>query len=191
VNINHIKYMMKRNNSGFTVLELLMVIAIISILAALLLSGVTAATKRGRINATKTLIETISIASRTYRNDFFLYPLDGNGDSGIPGISGESPAECLYYFLGAQFVAGVNSSSTNGPYFEFRNRNKKAVTSSTIDFNGDGTSNEPLLAVVDSWGNQLRYSNPGTHNTNSIDIYSLGPDGQDDSGNDDDITNWK
>ncbi|KPK84420.1 MAG: hypothetical protein AMJ81_05640 [Phycisphaerae bacterium SM23_33] len=40
----------------------------------------------------------------------------------------------------------------------------------------------------DSWGNAYVYQCPGQHNTNSYDLYSFGPDGQD--GTEDDIDNW-
>ena len=39
----------------------------------------------------------------------------------------------------------------------------------------------------DPWGNDYVYTYPGAHNTNSYDLYSLGPDGRE--GNDD-IDNW-
>ena len=39
----------------------------------------------------------------------------------------------------------------------------------------------------DPWGNPYVYHCPGTHNTTSYDLYSLGPDGRE--GNDD-IDNW-
>jgi general secretion pathway protein G len=39
----------------------------------------------------------------------------------------------------------------------------------------------------DPWGNDYVYKYPGTHNVNSYDLYSLGPDGHE--GNDD-IDNW-
>jgi len=41
----------------------------------------------------------------------------------------------------------------------------------------------------DPWGNDYRYKNPGEHNPDSIDIFSLGPDGIE--GTDDDIGNWE
>ena len=40
----------------------------------------------------------------------------------------------------------------------------------------------------DPWGNQYVYHYPGTHNVNSYDLYSLGPDGREGGG--DDIDNW-
>jgi general secretion pathway protein G len=39
----------------------------------------------------------------------------------------------------------------------------------------------------DPWGNDYVYKYPGVHNTNSYDLYSMGPDGHE--GNDD-IDNW-
>ncbi|MBN2327091.1 MAG: type II secretion system major pseudopilin GspG [Candidatus Omnitrophica bacterium] len=41
----------------------------------------------------------------------------------------------------------------------------------------------------DPWENEYVYENPGKHNSNGYDLYSMGPDGR--SGTDDDITNWK
>ena len=40
----------------------------------------------------------------------------------------------------------------------------------------------------DPWGNPYVYRQPGRHNTNSYDLYSFGPDGQEGGG--DDIDNW-
>lgn len=41
---------------------------------------------------------------------------------------------------------------------------------------------------VDPWGQSFKYRNPGIHNTNSYDIYSIGSDKKE--GTDDDIGNW-
>ena len=41
---------------------------------------------------------------------------------------------------------------------------------------------------ADPWGRQYQYSNPGKHNTDGYDVWSLGPDGAD--GTDDDVGNW-
>jgi general secretion pathway protein G len=39
----------------------------------------------------------------------------------------------------------------------------------------------------DPWGNEYAYRYPGTHNVNSYDLYSMGPDGREGG---DDIDNW-
>ncbi len=41
---------------------------------------------------------------------------------------------------------------------------------------------------MDPWGNEYIYRAPGSHNADSYDLSSAGPDGQE--GTDDDITNW-
>jgi general secretion pathway protein G len=42
--------------------------------------------------------------------------------------------------------------------------------------------------VLDPWGHPYKYSNPGKHNPDGYDVYSMGEDGQD--GADDNIGNW-
>jgi general secretion pathway protein G len=41
----------------------------------------------------------------------------------------------------------------------------------------------------DPWGNFFQYACPGTHNPDSFDVWSLGPDGA--NGTPDDIGNWQ
>ena len=43
--------------------------------------------------------------------------------------------------------------------------------------------------VKDPWGHPYQYRNPGKHNPDRYDVFSMGPDGQPDT--DDDIGNWK
>ncbi len=43
-------------------------------------------------------------------------------------------------------------------------------------------------AIIDPWGNKIQYRNPGTHNTTGVDVFSSGPDGQQNTP--DDIGNW-
>ncbi len=42
---------------------------------------------------------------------------------------------------------------------------------------------------ADPWGNPYQYFNPGQRNAQGYDLYSLGPDGQDNT--EDDSPNWK
>lgn len=44
-------------------------------------------------------------------------------------------------------------------------------------------------AQRDAWDNEFKYVTPGKHNTQSYDVWSTGPDGQD--GTADDIGNWE
>lgn len=42
--------------------------------------------------------------------------------------------------------------------------------------------------ILDPWGHKVQYRNPGRRNPAGVDVFSLGPDGQE--GTDDDIGNW-
>ncbi len=43
-------------------------------------------------------------------------------------------------------------------------------------------------ALIDPWGNPYQYNYPGRKNSDSYDVYSMGPDGK--AGTEDDIGNW-
>ncbi len=43
---------------------------------------------------------------------------------------------------------------------------------------------------LDPWGNPYQYRYPGVHRKYKFDLYSFGPNGKDDGGKGDDITNW-
>ena len=52
----------------------------------------------------------------------------------------------------------------------------------------DHWSRQMDAEVRDPWGNSYQYLNPGKHNPDRYDIWSMGPDGQ--PGTADDIGNW-
>lgn len=43
-------------------------------------------------------------------------------------------------------------------------------------------------ALIDPWGRKIAYCNPGKHNAGGYDVFSSGPDGVENTG--DDIGNW-
>lgn len=49
---------------------------------------------------------------------------------------------------------------------------------------------DSINLFYDAWDRPMRYRFPGVYNPESFDIYSVGPDGQDDGGRNDDIGNW-
>lgn len=86
-------------NRGFTLLEMLVVIGIISILIALLLPTLTAARRNARNAATKATMHNMKIALENYRMESGTYPINPTGtgrifDSGVgwapPGYYGTS-----------------------------------------------------------------------------------------------------
>ena len=88
---------------------------------------------------------------------------------------GEYPPSAA--FADNSFKAWLEDSSPlpwNGSYMHFKSED---LTSGS----------DPVL---DPWNKAYKYKSPGSHNSGFIDIYSFGPDGADDSGTGDDITNW-
>lgn len=61
----------------------------------------------------------------------------------------------------------------NGPYMKIKEK----------ELNAEGE-------YLDAWGNPFVYVNPGTRNEYSYDLHSVGPNGQGDGSDKDDITNW-
>lgn len=65
--------------SGFTLMELMIVMVILSILAAIVMGNYATSTKRGRDNRRKSDLRNIMTALETYYNDKGSYPLGVNG----------------------------------------------------------------------------------------------------------------
>jgi hypothetical protein len=111
----------------------------------------------------RNLIDNLTQAAKQYELDWNAYPPSGN--TGL--------------------VEKLKSAGAKKiPYFEFR----------------AGMLNDKH-EVLDPWGHPLAYRNNASnypanledktaHNKTSFDLYSFGPDGQDDGGSGDDITNW-
>lgn len=66
------------SDKGFTLIEILVILGIISILAGLIMSGGTAAKKKAKIYQAKTMIASLETALALYHVDFGTYPAAGN-----------------------------------------------------------------------------------------------------------------
>jgi prepilin-type N-terminal cleavage/methylation domain-containing protein len=161
---------------GFTLMELLTVIAIIGILAGLLLPALGAARKRARIAKCVTTIACLQTALSMYSVDYGMYPPSSasgtqrNGNS-CHGDLGGSPNNLVNAFT---------ATTMGGPYMEFKGK----------DLDEDTDFSRPVL--LDPWGQAYIYvcrkaldgSNAGdgpfhpdsNPNNNTYNIYSLGLD---------------
>jgi len=82
---------MRKRKKGFTLIELMIVIAIIAILAAVLVPNFMRAREASRLTACKSNLKNISTAVETYSNDFDgLYPggVGGLNKTAIPSVAG-------------------------------------------------------------------------------------------------------
>jgi general secretion pathway protein G len=165
---------------GFTLVELLVVILIISILAGVLIMVITHIIERQRRVAVEHLIVALDKACDNYFSDFREYP----------PTRPYSGSQNLHYYLGRRFkyttVGGTNPADPliikhKDPYMSFE--------SHWLEGNPKNTYPDPPRYIVDAWGYRLIYKNPGIKNKGKVDIYSPGPDGESDT--EDDIINLR
>lgn len=94
-----------RNKQGFTLIELVIVMAIIAILAALIIGAITVARRTARETANRTNAHTLQTALEAYYASHKNYP-------SIPTNTSFSAAATTTYFLGA--APSLDSTSCNG-----------------------------------------------------------------------------
>ena len=131
-------------HSGFTLVEMLLVLVILSILGAIVYQNYAGHVIKARKVAAQTQMQVFRTGFARYEMENDRFP---QGRDGMLSLV-QKPREARNW---------------HGPYI-------------------DGSMPK------DPWGNDYLYECPGTHNRDSYDLWSAGPDGI--SGTEDDITNW-
>ena len=140
----------QRQQQGFTLIEVMVVLVILGILATLVVPRIMGRPDEARVIAAKQDINSIGQALKLYRLDNHAYP---STDQGLQALV-TKPA---------------------GPPVP-----PNWKTSGYLD-----------RLPKDPWGNEYKYLNPGVHNSNDVDIFSLGADGAaGGEGNDADVGSW-
>jgi prepilin-type N-terminal cleavage/methylation domain-containing protein len=134
---------------AFTLVELLVVIALIGVLAALLLSALSSAQQRARATQTTSTMEAFAAACETFFQDHGQYPgvvpeallaQDAEANNGIPRIS--SLENALYHMMGGYRILGVHPdyAQFNGYEMSFGNGNNEITVKFAINSEllGDG-----------------------------------------------------
>jgi general secretion pathway protein G len=146
--------MMKRANQprrGFTLVEVLIVLAILVMLVAMVVPRFLGARKQGEIRAAKTQIGMFQTALEHYAADAKTFPTTEQGLAAL--LAKPSDLD--------------ESTAWEGPYL-----------------NGEAIPKDP-------WGQEYHYEYPPTHGTaDRADIWSNGPNKNDDAGGEDDIVSW-
>jgi prepilin-type N-terminal cleavage/methylation domain-containing protein len=177
---------------AFTLVELLTVIAIIGILAALIFPAIKKSLEKAEIARAHTEVKGIETAWRTYFNEYGRWPCDAAGCL----LNGNTEGNFDGQPFSDAFVSLMQGRTSDGPSpYVFQRDNPKG-----IPFLNISPKSIKGGSYVDPWGSEYRmkfdldYDNVVKTNasggvTNTVMVWSYGPDGQ--NGTKDDIRSWE
>jgi len=192
-----------RDERGFTIIELLVVMAIISILLGLVAGALHKAMEQARIAAMKTLLGGLKTGLETYKQAHGVYPPDRR-----PDLTRSS--ECLVLYLSGSSICYIDGTSP--PTYPWRHGAYSVPGRSAVrecypfdadfltDTDKSGAPGYRAPELFDPWGRRLIYnsgaSGDGEYNQLSgprysihrFDLFSAGPDKK--YGTEDDIASW-
>lgn len=138
---------MKRFKRPFTLIEMMCVILVIALLAAISIKATQIAYRRADETKTNSVMEIIRVANEQYK------------------------AKHGYYYPN-----GGSSYSEGGDTFYSINLDPDFLGDAYETCRAIAAENGNADKVRDAWGNAIRYRNPGVYNTGSYDLYSIGRD---------------
>jgi prepilin-type N-terminal cleavage/methylation domain-containing protein len=156
--------------TGFTLLELLVVVALIVILAAFLIPALDRARERAQIAATETMISNLRLAISMFETDTGVLPALTH-----PGLHTN--------------LTTSGPLGWNGPYMEFKAEDLRPITGGQeiIDFWGSAYS----LSTTPPTPPITTPPTPPPPAGHRVYIWSWGPNRVNNTGGVDDITSWR
>jgi prepilin-type N-terminal cleavage/methylation domain-containing protein len=163
----------KPHSAGFTLIEMLTVIAIILFLLAMMSGVFLRTTKAAKVKAANALLQKVGIALARYQAELRALPPDSG--YGLPQNGGIVSGQVLYdattlwKYLGRELTF---NGQTYGPFTQFNENELVACTDAS------GTN---AFMVVDPWKNPIGYVGEPKrviHNRDTFDLFSAGPDGK-------------
>lgn len=170
------------NWKGFTLIEILVVIAIIAVLATITVQGLGFYQKKSKENKSTVFVASVSQALDSYRSDEGSYPQDGADGS-------DTSSEVLYESLFGDLDGDGQPDDGATIYLDTLNPGASRASLNVEEAGGSYT-------LVDGFKNPLYYRAPGEQNpATEFDLWSAGVDGETNISNSgdetrDDINNW-
>ena len=134
-----------RNRKGFTLIELMIVVVIIGILAALAIPRFMAASKKAKISEAKGVVKQLWTLSQTYYEEYGYYPVDADFQM-TDGAAWNSTAASK---LAAQMGFSLPSGKPRFNYYLTDGGGAKAVVNTDVDASLAGVTD----VVIDADGN--------------------------------------
>jgi prepilin-type N-terminal cleavage/methylation domain-containing protein len=161
--------------NGFTLIELVLVVGIITVLSALVLSTVGYARKKGALARAETEIAAISAACENYKADNGVYPAnsDTNGLNAQTSVDPSGYQAASLYLYNALFGATAGSRTPNigaRSYFVFKpNMLFPADQTQSVQFIQDPFGNSYGYSTID---NPVVNTNPTPGYNPTFDLWS-------------------
>jgi len=203
----------RHGNAGFTLIEILVVMAIIATLAAIVLPQLFKSGEAGEVADTRVRLDTLANSIKMYESNWGDYPPSRLKllNVSVSNTTNEGP-EAL--------VLALSTEKKKGPYIEWQEDYLENWDNDKLDSAPKKSSikKRDLFEVVDFWGNPFVYihcrdygkrmkyvdsegehhtvmaqrsKKLGTyHNENSYQMWSFGPNRTNDNGKGDDIANF-
>lgn len=139
--------------AGFTLVELLVVMAVIVVLLGLSLPAISAVRRKSQVRETEALMQRLKLALATYQQDFGDYPPSSFRRLGLRGNGQNEGIELMLRCL--------TTRARTGPYVELEDGQLGNLDEDRLPSDADPTqstmSTRELLEVLDAWRNPLVY----------------------------------
>lgn len=156
---------MKRFKHPFTLVELLCVVIVITLLAAISLKATQLAYRHSDETKTKTIMEIFRVANEQYKAKKGYYLPTGSDSNFTVSAEKAKTGYCRVKLSDlSEFLGDAYEVCNSAPYQKGK------------DSNGNALSADGYLR--DAWGNEFRYKCPGRYNEGTYDLYSIGRDGE-------------
>ncbi|KAF1080009.1 MAG: hypothetical protein GQF41_3685 [Candidatus Rifleibacterium amylolyticum] len=155
---------MKNRRSGFTLMEIMVVIIVIAVLASVAGPMIGSITDQGRASATKSKISALKSALLTYNSDVGRFPFCGPASKVTCAAAYDgADVDLLSVTIACSVLVNDEIGNTNLG-FNITNYNRR--------WKGPYMDSDPSDYMMDSWGTKITYK----AYKNNIYLWSGGPD---------------